>query len=100
MGVAIIAAVQSLSQLQVRYGEEGKEIIIANASTHIILPGCSLPECTYYAERAGMTTQIVKTKSASMSGISLSSITTTTTPAVTPRQLMTPDEIRRMPERQ
>jgi type IV secretion system protein VirD4 len=91
MGVAIMMAVQSLSQLQARYGEEAKDTILANASTHIVFPGCGLPECMYYSERLGDTT--VETTSKSHQGIYL-----TVSQSNAARRLMTPDEIRRLPQ--
>jgi type IV secretion system protein VirD4 len=92
VGISIIMAVQSLSQLQARYGEEAKDTILANATTHIVFPGCGLPECMYYSERLGDTT--VETTSKSTQGMYL-----TVSHSNTRRRLMTPDEIRRMPER-
>jgi type IV secretion system protein VirD4 len=90
-GISILMALQNLSQIETRYGEGAKDTILANASTHIIFPGCGLPECMYYSERLGDAT--VETLSKSEQGVNLS-----LSHSNAARRLMTPDEIRRMPQ--
>lgn len=92
-GIALIMAIQSHGQLVGAYEEEGKSTILANATTHVVFPGCGLPETSYYAERSGEMTIATMTKSSS-GGMGL-----TVSHGQARRQLMTSDEIRRMPER-
>jgi type IV secretion system protein VirD4 len=95
-GIALIMAVQSHDQLTEAYGQNGKNTILANATTHVVFPGCSLPETTYYSERLGETT--VPTISQSYQYVELLP-TKTTTYGQTQRRLLNSDEIRRLPTR-
>jgi type IV secretion system protein VirD4 len=95
-GIALIMAIQSHDQLVEAYGQSGKQTILANATTHIVFPGCSLPETTYYSERLGETTVPIISQSFQQPKL-LPQITTTY--GVTQRRLMTSDEIRRLPTR-
>jgi len=92
-GIALLMAIQSHDQLVTAYEEEGRNTILANATTHVVFPGCGLPETTYYSERTGEMTVDVVAKSSS-GGIGM-----TVTHSQARRQLMTSDEIRRMPQR-
>lgn len=95
-GIALIMAVQSHDQLTEAYGQNGKNTILANATTHIVFPGCSLPETTYYSERLGETTVPAISQSYLYDGIFP---TRTTTYGQTQRRLLNSDEIRRLPTR-
>jgi type IV secretion system protein VirD4 len=93
-GIALIMAVQSHDQLMEAYGEAGKNTILANASTHIVFPGCGLPETTYYSERLGETTvPLITTSRQDIFSPK------TTTYGQAQRRLMTSDELRRLPAR-
>src|SRR5579875_396397 len=93
-GIALILAIQSHDQLTEAYGEAGKNTILANATTHIVFPGCGLPETMYYSQRLGERTVEVISKSRQEN-----SLWATTTYAQAQRRLMTSDEIRRLPTR-
>ncbi|WP_165423544.1 type IV secretory system conjugative DNA transfer family protein [Ktedonosporobacter rubrisoli] len=94
-GIALLMAIQSHDQLLEAYGEAGKNTILANATTHIVFPGCGLPETTYYSERLGEMTVAVISKSYQDTPFS----PTTTNYGQAQRRLMTSDEIRRLPTR-
>ncbi len=55
-GIAFVLAVQDFGQLRDTYGENGRETILANCTTHIVFPGCGLQETKYYSEKLGKTT--------------------------------------------
>ena len=95
--VALIMVVQNFAQLDERYGREAAETIRANANTHVLLPGAGLRECSYYSERIGDTT--VRTWSRSSEVSSWWGTDDTWTEGEARRRLLTPEELRTMPER-
>jgi type IV secretion system protein VirD4 len=92
-GIALLMTIQGFGQLEQTYGAEGKETILANATTHIIFSGMGMTECNYYSERLGEST--VQVHSSSVTGI-----TQTATQSHAQRRLMYPDELRRMQDGQ
>lgn len=94
-GIAFILAVSDFGQLREKYGENGRETILANTTTQIIFPGCGLQEARYYSEKSGDTTvaTISNTESGRSFGVAAQQ---TWTQGETRRQLMTADEIRTM----
>ncbi len=97
-GIALLMAIQSHDQLTEAYGETGKNTILANATTHVVFPGCGLPETTYYWERLGETTMSVASESYESPQTTIFPRTTRTY-SQAQRRLMTSDEIRRLPSR-
>jgi type IV secretion system protein VirD4 len=94
-GIAFLLAVQDFGQLRATYGENGRETILANCTTHIVFPGCGLQETRYYSEKLGKTT--VETISRSERNTDAWIATPRSwTHGETHRDLMTPDEIRTM----
>jgi type IV secretory pathway TraG/TraD family ATPase VirD4 len=63
--VTIIAAFQTLAQLDRIWGKEGRELLLANLQNTIVLYGCGLDAAEYFSALAG--TQIVKTVQTSTS---------------------------------
>ncbi len=61
--VALIMAIQNYAQLTSLYGEEQKQTILSNASTHIVLPGAGQDEAEFYSRRIGNMTAIGQTMS-------------------------------------
>jgi type IV secretion system protein VirD4 len=59
--VALIMAIQNYSQLTALYGEEQKQTILSNATTHIVLPGSGQEEVEFYSKRIGSATTIGQT---------------------------------------
>jgi len=97
-GIAFILAVQDFGQLRDKYGENGRETILANCMTQIVFPACGLQETRYYSEKLGKTT--VQTFGQSeRGGVDwLSTSGRTYTQGETHRDLMTADELRTMPD--
>lgn len=93
--VALFMAIQNFSQLDERYGKDVATTIKSNALTHLLLPGAGLEECRYYSERIGDTT--VRTETINRRGFGINE-EITSTEGEARRRLMTPDEIRTMPE--
>ncbi len=94
-GIAFILAVSDFGQVREKYGENGRETILANTTTQIIFPGCGLQEARYYSEKSGDTTvaTISNTESGRSFGVAAHQ---TWTQGETRRPLMTADEIRTM----
>lgn len=93
--IGLFMAIQNFSQLNERYGKNDAETIKANAVTHLLLPGAGLEECRYYSERIGDTT--VRTETINRRGYGVNE-EISSTEGEARRRLMTPDEIRTMPE--
>jgi type IV secretion system protein VirD4 len=92
--VALVLACQGFAQVEERYGKAGAETILANASTHLVLPGVGQREAEFYARRIGKTT--ITTWSSSRRG----RWEVSSHRGETARWLIEPNEIRTMPERQ
>jgi type IV secretion system protein VirD4 len=95
--VALLMVIQNFAQLDERYGREAAETIRENANTHLLLPGAGLRECRYYSERIGDTT--VRTWTRTSRGTSFWGTDDTWTVGEARRRLLTPEELRTMPER-
>ncbi|WP_201379821.1 type IV secretory system conjugative DNA transfer family protein [Ktedonobacter sp. SOSP1-52] len=100
--VALLMAIQAFSQLEEVYDPAGKETIISNSRTKLLLPGAGLEECEYFSKLTGQTTTVTKSQSKSIHGISIYAIlfadSQSFNKAETKRALMTPDEMRTMRE--
>ena len=98
-GVAIWLGVQSLAQLEARYGRANSQTILTNCATKIALHGLDFHTADYVSRMLGDTTVVVeresRTHGSSFSG-SGSSITHSRTEHRRP--LMTPDEVMRLGE--
>lgn len=92
--VALILAIQDFAQLDKVYGQEDRKTILANATTHLVLPGVGQDEAKHYSERCGDTTVMQKSKT--WGGRSAFDVRVTNTPVR--RRLINPDEIRTMPK--
>jgi len=97
LNVSLMMAIQNFSQLDERYGENVADTIKANAVTHLLLPGAGLEECRYYSERMGDTTVVTETINRQRLGLAAEF---TSSQSEVRRRLMTPDELRTMPEDQ
>jgi len=95
--VGLFMVIQNFSQLAERYGKNDAETIKANAVSHLLLPGAGLEETKYYSERLGDTT--VPTYSVNRRGSGMAQ-ELSFSEGETRRRLMTPDELRTMPEDQ
>ena len=61
--VALILAIQNYAQLDALYGQEQKQTILSNATTHLVLPGSGQEEVEFYSKRIGSMTAIGQTMS-------------------------------------
>src|SRR5258708_11807610 len=59
--VSLIMAIQNYAQLTALYGEEHKQTILSNATTHLVLPGAGQEEAEFYSRRIGSMTAIGQT---------------------------------------
>lgn len=95
--VGLLMAIQAFSQLDEVYGPAGKETIISNSRTKLLLPGAGLEECEYFSKLTGQTTTIAKSQSKNMRGMIFAD-SESFNKSETARPLMTPDEVRTMAE--
>lgn len=95
--VGLFMAIQNFAQLTERYGKNDAETIKANAVSHLLLPGAGLEETQFYSSRLGDTT--VPTYTVNRRGTGMAQ-ELTFSEGETRRRLMTPDELRTMPEDQ
>jgi type IV secretion system protein VirD4 len=95
--IALIFAIQNFSQLDEVYGRARRPTIITNANTHVVLSGTGQEEADFYSRRLGDMTAIARNSSVHLSPDFR--ISNSWSRQETRRPLMTPDEIRRMPER-
>jgi len=93
--VALILAIQNFAQLDDVYNEDVRKTILANTTTHLVLPGVSQDEAEYYSRRCGDTTIHSTSKS---TGWTAGNWQETTTRSEARRPLITPDEVRRLPK--
>ena len=94
-GVGMLVVLQSFSQVVQKYGRNVLDNILVNTVTHLLLPGAGLEETEYYSKRIGNTTVRTETHSTSGSGVDARE---SWTQGEAGRRLMTPDELRTMPE--
>lgn len=95
--VSLLMVIQNFSQLDKHYGAEDAETIRENANTHILMPGSGVRECEHYSKRIGDTT--VRTWSRTSRGTSWWGSEDSWTESEARRRLLTPEELRTMPER-
>jgi type IV secretion system protein VirD4 len=95
--VSLLMVIQNFSQLDKHYGAEDAETIRENANTHILMPGSGARECEHYSKRIGDTT--VRTWSRTSRGTSWWGSEDSWTEGEARRRLLTPEELRTMPER-
>ena len=94
-GVGMLLVLQSFSQVVQKYGRTVLDNILVNTVTHLLLPGAGLEETEYYCKRMGTTTVRTETHNTSGSGVDSRE---SWTQGEAGRRLMTPDELRTMPE--
>lgn len=95
-GVSLWLGVQSLSQLEARYGKANAATILANCGTKIALSGLDIDSAEYFSRALGETTAAVgKTSRHGLLNASYSHSRDEHA-----RRLMTADEVRRLPSDQ
>jgi type IV secretion system protein VirD4 len=98
MRVALLVAVQNFSQLDYVYGVDIRPTILANATTHIVLPGCGLEETEMYSARIGDTTVQARSAGQSFQPVPIINVLSgrSQNSSEQRRRLITADEIRTM----
>lgn len=91
-GIFIVAVFQSLAQARKRWGRDGSEIMLGNATVKIALGGLSGDELDDFARWAGKYRETVTTIQRGPHGI-------TTSPSLQDRETITPDQIRTLSKR-
>jgi type IV secretion system protein VirD4 len=98
-GVAIWIGVQSLAQLEARYGRPNAQTIITNCATKIALHGLDVQTAEYVSRMLGDSTIVVQRESRSMPESALGGHSTLTESRTEHRRpLLTPDEVTRLSE--
>ncbi len=98
-GVAIWIGVQSLAQLEARYGRPNAQTIITNCATKIALHGLDVQTAEYVSRMLGDSTVVVQRESRSMPESALGGHATLTESRTEHRRpLLTPDEVTRLSE--
>jgi len=97
-GLALWLGVQSLAQLEACYGKAGAQVILTNCATKIALPGLDVDSATYLSRALGETTVLGKSWGWQRPWWGLFASSATATRAEQGRALLTPDEVRRLPE--
>jgi type IV secretion system protein VirD4 len=89
--ISISIGIQSINQLKQRYGQEAAISIMDNLKTKFVLPGLAYDSAKYISDLIGF--REVDTTSASFGKDTISHST-----SKQKRELLTPDEIRRLPD--
>lgn len=100
-GVSLVLALQNLSQLTDRYGEEGKQTILANTNTHLLLPGLFEEDSAWYSRALGERTVLARSASRSRPahawlGLPAGPLTRSQTRSEQRRPLLSADELERL----
>lgn len=94
MGLAI--GLQGIEQLRQNYGDAKANNLLNNLKTKIFLPGLSMESCKFASEMCGYTTVEMKSNSESGKIWSLFNDSKSESVSQQRREVLTPDEIRRM----
>lgn len=97
-GVSLWLGLQSLSQLDDRYGPARARTILANMATKVVLSGLDVDACEWVSRTLGESTRRDSRESRHRRGLGPLVSGTSTAEAEHARRLLTPDEVRRMPE--
>lgn len=96
-GVGIWLGLQSLSQLDGRYGAVNAKIILTNCATKIALSGLDVETAEYFSRALGQATVLTKRHSRSRRWLRLFPESLQESVLDHARALRTPDEVRRLP---
>ena len=92
-GIGVLTIVQSIAQLQEKYGREQAESILGNCGTKICLGNVNETTAKYFSELMGKTTARMETGSTSKSKGQSSSSSSSSSFSYAARNLMNVDEI-------
>lgn len=96
-GVALVLGVQSLSQLEARYGRANAQTILTNCATKIALAGLDVETAEYFSKTLGQRTQVTRKRAWHRRGMVPAPNGSTQSFAEHGRPLLTADEVRRLP---
>lgn len=99
-GIGVTTIVQTITQLQDKYGKDKAESILGNHAVKILLNAANDVTAKYFSELLGKSTVKVETGSESTSHSKETSTSKSDSYSYTSRSLMTSDEIIRMPDNQ
>ena len=97
-GVAIWIGVQSLAQLEARYGRPNAQTIITNCATKIALHGLDVQTAEYVSRMLGDATVVVERESTTHAGLLDTVASKSRSRTEHRRPLLTPDEVMRIGE--
>ena len=95
-GVGIWLGIQSLSQLDARYGRADAQTILTNCATKIALHGLDVETAEYFSRAVGQTTQLIPRRTYQKKRFAPFALSTSDTTGESPRALLTGDEVRRI----
>ena len=95
-GVRLWLGIQSLSQLEARYGKPAAQTILTNCSTKMALSGLDVETAQYFSRSLGEKTQVSPRRTWQKKRWSLFASSMSDTVQEHSRWLMTPDEVRRI----
>ena len=95
-GVGIWLGIQSLSQLEARYGKPNAQTILTNCATKIALHGLDVETAEYFSRAVGLKTQLIPRRTWQKKRFALFALSTSDTAQESPRALLTGDEVRRI----
>ena len=97
-GLSLWLGIQSLSQLEARYGKPNSETILTNCACKIALSGLDVKTATYISQSLGETTIVTNKKSRHRRWLLWQPTSATLSTGEHKRFLFTPDEVRRIGE--
>jgi hypothetical protein len=95
-GLSLWLGLQSLSQLEDRYGKPAARTILANCATKIILPGLDIDSAEYVSRTLGQATVVTSRRSWNLRHLFGATGSVSYRQTETMRPLLTPDEVRRL----
>lgn len=96
-GVGLVLGIQSLSQLEARYGRANAQTILANCSTKIALAGLDVESAEYISRTLGQGTHVSRRRAWHRRGFVPAPSGSTQSLTEHGRPLLTADEVRRIP---
>jgi type IV secretion system protein VirD4 len=96
--IAFVLGVQSVSQIEALYGRENARTIIENCQTRIALAGLGFESAREVSQALGKQTIVTQSRSVTPTGLIQTSVTNSASESA--RDLLTPDEVRQIGERE
>lgn len=97
-GISIWLGLQSLAQLEGRYGKSAAQTILTNCGTKLVLSGLDFESAQYISRSLGDQTRRTRRRTWHYPFLALASSSRTMGDGEHARPLLTPDEVRRLPE--